>query len=260
MSLGNLFKDLYQLEINLIESPNMTGRKMETVSTGMAQIANKFAVYIDRPRFSGAFNARLDDNDVNGLRKKDDPSTEKFNEKFNEVAGSDMPTYQHLARALTIASDATYSRQTYQYLADLSEHIIKETNFTDDEGEMRGVIVRILGVSSQLRFLATHWKTTFLAAGDKDLAELTDTERLQIRKAWEIGTNIVVMQTVAQLDGDIVSRISPAREAAQYAQLHELHRQLLSTSLNHWQVLFKTVAELSGDMFASWTGGTKPVR
>jgi hypothetical protein len=223
MGVKGIFQDLYNLEINLIESKHMTGRKMETFSSGMAQTANKYAVFLHDRTLQPALEG-----------------------------GDHEPSCWDQIRELVTSSDATYSAATFQTLATAAEQVVDVDPFGDDE--RRGVAVRILGVSQQLRFVAARrWgDRPFLAGPDPD--DLTDAERLQIRKAWDIGTNVVVMQTVAQLDGDTVVRIAPSRASHDHEVLHQLNQQLLSTSLDHWRVLFETVANLTRSTFTQLLG------
>ena len=72
---------------------------------------------------------------------------------------------------------------------------------------------------------------------------LSADELITLRKAWEIGVETVVMQTVVQLDGDIVTRIQTGRETAANKSIHDLHRQSVESALAHWQFLGKTLAE-----------------
>ncbi len=72
---------------------------------------------------------------------------------------------------------------------------------------------------------------------------LTPDELITLRKVWEIGVETVVMQTVVQLDGDIVTRIQAGRETAANRSIHDLHRQSVESALAHWHFLGKTLAE-----------------
>lgn len=67
-----------------------------------------------------------------------------------------------------------------------------------------------------------------------------------LRKAWDVGTELVVMQTVVQLDGDVVSRIEPAHSGPVHATLHQLHGEAVSIAFRHWQFLAATVARFAG--------------
>jgi hypothetical protein len=79
--------------------------------------------------------------------------------------------------------------------------------------------------------------------------QMSAADLLTVRKVWEVGTEEIVMQTVVQLDGDIVTRMDRGRVAVSTAPVQELHRATLETALKHWQFLFRTVAELTTETF-----------
>jgi hypothetical protein len=65
-----------------------------------------------------------------------------------------------------------------------------------------------------------------------------------VRKVWDIGTEIVLLQTGVQVDGDVVTRISPAIEDSQRDFLLSLHGQSVKTALGQWKALFDLVTTL----------------
>ena len=77
---------------------------------------------------------------------------------------------------------------------------------------------------------------------------------INLRKAWEVGTESVVMQTTAQVDGDIVTRIQKDKASADDAALHDVHSQMVGESLQHWRFLFATVASFTLGVFESFFG------
>lgn len=72
---------------------------------------------------------------------------------------------------------------------------------------------------------------------------LTSNELVTIRKAWEIGTEKIAMQTVIQLDGDVVTRISPEYAKPDKKVIHEIHQQGVSISMKAWGELVGVVKE-----------------
>ncbi|MBV8457580.1 MAG: hypothetical protein JO122_13305 [Acetobacteraceae bacterium] len=60
---------------------------------------------------------------------------------------------------------------------------------------------------------------------------------VKLRKIWEIGTATVVMQTVIQIDGDVVSRILPRRDDAETRVLNDIHQSAVEVSFKHWTFL-----------------------
>ncbi|AFM04240.1 hypothetical protein Fleli_1842 [Bernardetia litoralis DSM 6794] len=78
-----------------------------------------------------------------------------------------------------------------------------------------------------------------------------------IRKANEIGTQRVLLQTVVQVEGDITSYITtrflnfPEKEQK---MIKEVHESSIMTSIQMWQYLFQAVSRLAGTVFTGVTG------
>jgi hypothetical protein len=78
-----------------------------------------------------------------------------------------------------------------------------------------------------------------------------------IRKANEIGTQRVLLQTVVQVEGDITSYITtrflhfPEKEQK---MIKEVHESSIMTSIRMWQYLFQAIGKLAGTVFTSVTG------
>ncbi len=77
-----------------------------------------------------------------------------------------------------------------------------------------------------------------------------------VRKMWDIGTETVLAQTSVQVDGDVVTRISPLMEESQRDFLITLHESSLKIGLGQWQALFSLVTSLIStlgkDLFKSF--------
>lgn len=55
--------------------------------------------------------------------------------------------------------------------------------------------------------------------------DLDPKDALLIRKTWELGTAQIAIQTVVQLDGDVVTRISPQYAQTGWQGLHRIHHK-----------------------------------
>ncbi len=62
-----------------------------------------------------------------------------------------------------------------------------------------------------------------------------------IRKAWELGTLEIAMQTVIQIDGDVVTRIQPDYAKEINNSLRDIHNQGVTTSIKFWKALVSLV-------------------
>jgi hypothetical protein len=71
--------------------------------------------------------------------------------------------------------------------------------------------------------------------------ELLPAELMSIRKIWDIGTEEIVMQTVIQLGGDVVTRLNSAYAAQRDQPLVSIHDGSVSTSISTWNKLVETV-------------------
>lgn len=63
---------------------------------------------------------------------------------------------------------------------------------------------------------------------------LTTDELVTIRKAWDIGVERIAMQTVIQLDGDVMTRVSPEVATGKNKTILEIHSQGVSFSMKAW--------------------------
>ena len=74
---------------------------------------------------------------------------------------------------------------------------------------------------------------------------LSPTDLVEIRKVWELGVETVVLQTVVQADGDVVTRIGRLPDGRQVdPQLHGFHEAMVGVSVSNWQFLVQSVGQL----------------
>jgi hypothetical protein len=110
------------------------------------------------------------------------------------------------------------------------------------------VLKRIERNSSQLARIMNEIGLTNTSDENGNWIQLTVAKKedlLVLRKAWEVGTESVIMQTVAQVDGDIVTRLQPALAAPDHGPIHSVHMKLVTTGLEQWRFLFATVATIT---------------
>lgn len=87
--------------------------------------------------------------------------------------------------------------------------------------------------------------------------ELETEQITQIRKAWELGTQQVLLQTVVQIDGDVTSYLTP-----KFVKLPDelrtmvmnFHQNSTNEATSHWSSFFKVLTDLSGKAFSSIFG------
>lgn len=90
----------------------------------------------------------------------------------------------------------------------------------------------------------------------KDI-DMTRNFILMIGKAWDIGTEQILMQTIIQLDGDITTRISNGffeKPSSSRDIILQIHNKSINTSVELWSTIVKTVKELVQSVFKSIMG------
>jgi hypothetical protein len=75
-----------------------------------------------------------------------------------------------------------------------------------------------------------------------------------IRKAWEIGTESIQLQTVIQIDGDVTTRISESFLKNANQTLLKIHNDSVAVSTGFWQSLVKTLGEIAGKAVSTVLG------
>jgi hypothetical protein len=133
------------------------------------------------------------------------------------------------------------TRHTFELLSkDAGEEAEKlkklGATLTAEDGERLVMLSRIRDTSTRLRLLVPTGTT--ITAENEDttsLDDLNDQQRLRIRKAWEVGTEQVVMQTVVYLDGDVITRIHPS--FADKPSWLGIHQRSVNVSVSFWKGL-----------------------
>jgi hypothetical protein len=133
------------------------------------------------------------------------------------------------------------------------------------------MLTRIIGNCSRLKFIVQGvqrnpevWSYCIpktrkaLLMGDMHgkgvpLDQLGTQHQATIRKIWEVGTEEIVVQTSIQIDGDVLTRISPELLEQHSQMVRELilaaHRESIGTSLSYWKLLIEVAQQLSKLLF-----------
>ena len=74
---------------------------------------------------------------------------------------------------------------------------------------------------------------------------LNEQQLVLIRKIWELGTEVIVMQTIVQVDGDVITRLNPSYlQSAHYEKMRDYHNKGIEIALEHWAGLVTVAKEL----------------
>jgi len=245
-----IVQDLLNLEIDIIIKPGMTARKMPDSAQALLDIVGLYDAYLcqsantvnpvwdEHGRIPIQVRPSIETDRPQSRNRQTDPKTGRLTKPLLTASVPDVvaeDTFDVL-RERAVEAEAVYRR------------LVGELWLKEDE---RGIILtRIYRNCDQIKAMVTRpeMKAAIGEGVDRDRARtavlpLTSDEMVTLRKVWEIGVEIVVMQTVIQLDGDIITRIQRGQEAAANKPLHDLHQEAVGNALRHWQFLAQTVAQ-----------------
>lgn len=267
-----IFDDLLDLEINVIVKPGMTARKMPGPAHALLDIIGEYNAFLCRT--SARINTVLGRETVLRIPvrvkqpydprtdvTKTDPSDEPALARESGRADA-MRTGPNgwLRGPLQITPvDDSVSVETFDRLREwaVEAEAAYRLAFTNDwlpEDETPILLKRIYRNCDQLKGmlrLRGGMSISRQTAAASEL-DLSSDEVITVRKIWDVGTEVVMMQSVVQIDGDVVTRIQKGREGAAYKPIHDLHREAVGNAIRHWQFLGQTVAQLLTSVLKSF--------
>jgi hypothetical protein len=210
--ISTIAHDLMNLEVNTIVKADITGRKMPNPRHALIDIAQKYAMKLAALGF--ALNR-----DVIKLG-----SFSSFH-KIRETARGAIKSLEAKAETKGLSK-------------------AEEADFV--------MLQRIKSMSDQIKgiFNALEKRTGKECKNDfsredieKGLAplRLNGDELVSIRKIWEVGVQEIAIQTVIQMDGDVITRVQPQYACVKNDELHSLHNQAVNTSIHFWKELIGIV-------------------
>lgn len=275
MAARDLFQDLLSLEINTIVKPGMTARKMPPVGHAVLDVFSDYDFYVcGRVSYLNSVWAKFlrTPRDVRRLKESlakldDDSSPQKSLLLLDDGRFiPDIPSTPFYGDETAISSAAFDRLRTRARTADEMLRTLVEYGYLEDDGT-RVLLKRIHRNSDEISSILAQrtdgaranggYMRRVLGRRDEPRQgitranagglefDLSPEELLVIRKAWEVGTETILMQTVAQLDGDFVTRVQPAAPGTRDEGLQTLHRLSAAGALQHWQFLIRTAQEIT---------------
>lgn len=248
-----IFDDLLNLEVNVIVSPGMTARKMPDPWDAFAEIATSYAdllvdfaleVQAAQSSWRGPPVAVLDEDRarssfaaLGGASLVDEQGALRDLRLAGKLIGQDeqpsIATFRHLAARAGEAwavGCALVATSGWPQREKVNERVVLLKRILRNCGQLMEILGSVSPSGAEEGVLARH-------------VELTGEHLMMLRKIWEVSINTVVMQTVVQLDGDIVTRIHAGHASASSSTLHQLHREAVASAVQNWQYLGTTLAQ-----------------
>lgn len=76
-----------------------------------------------------------------------------------------------------------------------------------------------------------------------------------LRKIWDVGTERIVLQTVIQIDGDVITRVRSDLQQRESKLLFDIHLQGVKTSVESWRYLLDIVRRFAEGALNALVGG-----
>jgi hypothetical protein len=215
----SIARDLSHLQINTIIKSHISGGAMPAIRFALCDISSRYAIKLVELS-SGSSTVLTDQPNLGGYKAFDH--------------------YQAIAKKLIMElekSDTEDKQNLYMLQRIRSNSNRVKLMLHGDDAESQNELPRAQ--------IAERMKK-----GLPDLP-LAREDYSMVRKLWELGTEEVAMQTVLELDGDVVLRISP-RYAGQNADaIHKLHNASVDLSYQYWNTIIKLVAQFIDTVFKS---------
>lgn len=272
--IRNLASDLLNLEVNTIIKDNTTSGKMpakkrialleiadmyreKLVQYGVCEYATQENTdtsnnQLIKWRFGGEFSFKeiknFAEKEVGLIHKKiDEPSITEVKKKALE--GKLKILNRIVRQSSSMIGMFKIRRLTFK--------VSKETSKNDDGlfntfykgGEQKDYQPFV----SQMKSATWNNDISLSDINSSDDIQLAPDQITLIRKAWEIGTQQVLLQTIIQLDGDVTSYLTHEflrQPEDSKRMLLNLHNDAIGTSTAFWSTLFNTVSNLAGKAFS----------
>ena len=268
--IGDLAHDLLHLETNTIVADGITGRKMPSYPHALLDVAHRYLNFLEREfklELKKYWYVARDGQDEEQKRKK-------LKHPDPEVA----PAFKKDAEALW-TKEVKNDVDTFMRLHFAAAYVLNHPKEAKDAGfpvteRTRPIVVRIkrncdalIAIVEELMLLKREEpggdgsRKPFLGKSRRELASVRGfpprppTElTIRLRKIWDIGTDEIIMQTVLQLDGDVVNRIKRDFDLEKNAPLWNTHQRIVVLGIENWQKMFELLLGLIGSAFKALLG------
>lgn len=256
-AVKRVFDDLLNIEVNTMVKSGMTGRKMPAMGHAILDIHGAYEGWLN------AYGVAL--NEQWGRFRTTDAAAAIVAEKIGAQEDDrwwvieNGQLLDHFVITAPLHQDANGvelfdgMRKRAQIAEEMHRLIEGRRGYTvPDGGDV--ILKRIVRNSDQLKAIlaraapddaAVLSRSTTTGLRNVDMDAIPRDDLITIRKAWEMGTEAVALQTVVQIDGDIVTRLNAAYTADRHQPIRDLHRESVGSALEHWRYLVDTVVKMA---------------
>jgi hypothetical protein len=254
----NIFDDLLTLEVNVVLKPGMTARKLPEPVQALLDVMG------DYDNWMAVFAARLNpvwmEYRADASRGRTGPP--QLPARTLQRVWSDGGLIAAVPYEPICEGDGTeVTEEAFDKLRERARTaevmlrlLLNEGRFPGGDDGSGMILKRIYRNCDQIKGVLSRQASADAMPTSKDLTrqatkarvmQLSADDVLIVRKVWEVGTESIAMQTVAQIDGDVVTRIQAARATLADQPIHDLHREAVGNAMKHWQFLVETLVTVT---------------
>ncbi len=280
--VADLARDLFHLETNTILAEGIIGRKMPSYPHALLDVAGRYLDFM-QTRFG------LDLKDYWTIEVARKPRERK--ESHEEAVAREEKNRRALKHAESQGKQPVFARhprplgrfaltngiESFLKLHYAAGYLLnnldksREAGFTVEDRWVT-IVVRIkrncdalISIIEELERVEARENLSeaesYLGRTRRDLTGMIDlppwppTElNVRLRKIWDIGTDVIVMQTVLQIDGDIMNRVKRDFDLAHNQPLWNAHQRCMEMSIEYWQNMFDVLVKLLSGAFEKLLG------
>ncbi len=214
--IGKIAEDLTNIEVNTIVRQNITGRKMPSPRHALIKIAKKYRNKLSLMGITISSDEKIR------------PGSYEYFNLIQQSASDQIKFLENKAKGDGLSEDEEGEL--------LMLHRIKG-NSDQLEGIFNSLKLR-MGKDESWANNYSHQQVEKLKFGKDSVSlPLTQDEIVLIRKMWDMGVEEIAMQTVVQLDGDVINRIQQKYADKRWEVIHNLHNQNVRISVGYWKDL-----------------------
>lgn len=277
----DLARNLLSLEINTVVKSGMSAEKMPLLGDALIDTAQDYYLFLCQhmglfgDRDSGAllpWAARLSESFDWGVAPFQAPAGTKTPKRYQpeflsrDLPGNDPRRGTMVAVFNSLREVASWTREMLDRLQDQTlcpsaepDLLFAAAKVGDD---VLPVLMRIQRNSDQINDLLKRRGLESMPCqrGDDDevrrMPALTSADIVIIRKAWDMGTEVIVMQSTIQIDGDVITRLQRGGDALTNGTLIGVHKEAVDVSFRYWSFLIDTLGRFAGTAVNRLVGDT----
>ena len=251
--LRDLGQDLTNIEVNTILTDGMTGRKMPPYPEALNDIADRYARYLvdtvglDLIDFFNQAHALEEGRAPSGVTSSSDLKPEfKAGTQVPEALTNGEKDFRRLRWAASAVIDDQKRDPVVQ-----PEVLTIVSRIHRHSGQLELVVRHLLEQGGVGDFIGIKGRALYQKLRERatELPGAPAVDLTRIRKIWELGVDRIVLQSMLQLDGDIVFRADKSLDLKAREALVKAHREFVELGVNHWRAMFELLANLMGSVF-----------